>query len=125
LDPEDGAGWSIARLEIAEIEYKRFLTLHLWNRSLPHMLVPTKLIDTFWHQHILDTGAYHRDTTAVFGEYFHHFPYFGMGDDDDKRRFSDAFEATEKLYLFTFGVPMVGRRTQPVTVNRNCGRNSP
>jgi hypothetical protein len=42
-----------------------------------------KIVDEIWHQHILDTHAYHRDCDAIFGSYLHHFPYFGMRGDAD------------------------------------------
>ena len=35
-------------------------------------------MDAFWHQHILDTVAYQRDTVQIFGYFLHHFPYFGI-----------------------------------------------
>lgn len=35
---------------------------------------PTKLVDTFWHMHILDTIRYTADCIALYGEYLHHIP---------------------------------------------------
>jgi hypothetical protein len=75
-DTEEGKGWSIEVCEDVEIEYKRFLAL---KRKYPENdIVPHRNIDTFWHQHILDTQKYQDDCTNLFGYFVHHFPYFGM-----------------------------------------------
>jgi len=95
--------WSSERLLVGELEYKRFLTLHLWNRHLPFPLVPTVLIDGMWHAHILDTRAYVADTTKLFGSYLHHFPYLGFLDPDSIRLKQEAFLKFCTLYEWTFG----------------------
>jgi len=97
------SGWTEQRANLAEVEYKRFLSLHLWNRSLPYPLVPTVLIDTLWHAHILDTRAYVDDTSRLFGSYLHHFPYLGFLDEESKRLKQEAFEKFCALYEWTFG----------------------
>src|SRR3954471_4348768 len=75
-DPEEGHGFAASELDLREQEYRRFLALHL---AYPEMdVVPCKLVDGIWHQHILDTNAYARDCEAIFGRFLHHFPYFGM-----------------------------------------------
>lgn len=104
-ETDEGAGWTIEQCESAEIEYKRFLHL---NMMFPkHAIVPNKIMDTVWHYHILDTRAYCKDSDRVFGGYFHHFPYFGMRGEDDKRNLESSFEITKGLYLQTFKEPMV------------------
>ena len=105
-DPDEGAGWSTAQCEDAEVEYKRYLTLC---RQYPHprfSIVPNKVMDTMWHYHILDTRAYCRDSERVFGGYFHHFPYFGMRGDEDERNLASAFESTKGFYEKSFGERM-------------------
>lgn len=99
-DPTEGKGWTKEQCDDAEIEYKRFLTLNL---LYPQSIVPTIIMDTFWHYHILDTRAYHRDSQKVFGEYFHHFPYFGMRGEEDRKNLDASFEETKNLYEKTFG----------------------
>ena len=49
--------------ELAEREYRRYLTLKKLYPGIE--LVPNKLLDEFWHAHILDTVAYHADCKAV------------------------------------------------------------
>jgi hypothetical protein len=63
-------------------------------------------MDAVWHQHILDTRDYHVDSQAVFGEYFHHYPYFGMNGPQDAQNLLNAFAETKALYARTFGEPM-------------------
>ncbi len=35
---------------------------------------PSKVVDIFWHTHILFTQKYFQDCDAVFGHYLHHEP---------------------------------------------------
>jgi hypothetical protein len=100
MEKED---WPVAQVTVAELEYKRFLSLRLWNQHLPHPLVPTVLVDGLWHTHILDTNAYVADSTRIFGSYLHHSPYLGFGSEANARLKQLAFEKTCALYEWTFG----------------------
>jgi len=92
---------SVENANMAELEYRRFLTL---KRLYPSVeLVPNKLVDAFWHAHILDTKAYQRDCDNVFGYFMHHFPYFGIYGEDDQKQLGTAFEETKNLYALHFG----------------------
>jgi len=102
-DPEEGRGYSETDLDLREGEYRKFLALHLANPGMD--IVPCKLVDEFWHQHILDTRAYHDDCHAIFGEYLHHFPYFGMRGEEDARALQDAYVDTLDRYRAAFGEP--------------------
>ena len=103
-DPEEGEGWTSEQCESAELEYKRYLHLCLkYGRGV----VPNKIMDKFWHYHILDTEAYHRDCEAIFGHYLHHFPYFGMRGEKDAENLEKSFYKTTDWYLETFGESMV------------------
>jgi len=102
-DVEEGEGMTADELDLAEQEYRRFLALH-W--AFPEAdIVPCKLVDEVWHQHILDTQAYHADCDVIFGDYLHHFPYFGMRGDDDVRALGDAYRETLTMYRDAFGEP--------------------
>lgn len=87
-------------LATAEREYRRFLCLvgMFPNKNL----VPTKLVDEFWHQHILDTKAYREDCQEVFGVFIEHFPYFGIHGKQDAINLDTAFEETKDLYRKVF-----------------------
>lgn len=102
---DEGEGWTKEQCEDAEVEYKRFLQLNLLNPKAA--IVPTDIIDTMWHYHILDTRAYHRDSGNIFGGYFHHFPYFGLRGVEDKQNLENAFKRTLSIYEETFGEPML------------------
>lgn len=97
---EEGKGWSQEKVEASESEYRRYLTLILNNPSVS--IVPSKLMDDFWHMHILDTKAYREDCLKVFGKFIDHYPYFGIYGNDDKRDLLISFEATKRLYYDTF-----------------------
>lgn len=97
---EEGEGWSIEQCESAEIEYKRFL--HMCQKYGPG-IVPNRIMDVFWHYHILDTRAYHKDCETVFGHYMHHYPYFGMRGEQDEKALENAWQLTKDRYLETFG----------------------
>jgi hypothetical protein len=59
-DPEDGCGLSGAQIDVMGAEYRKFLALQL---AYPDAeIVPCKLADDMWHQHILDTTAYREDS---------------------------------------------------------------
>src|SRR5688572_10626666 len=71
LDEEEGPGWSEGRTSSVEERYRRYLCMLFLDPE--GSIVPTKDIDLFWHQHILDTRAYARDCERVFGYFVHHF----------------------------------------------------
>jgi len=105
-DKEEGLGWTAEKCNEAELEYKRFLAL---KRTYPEKdIVPNKMVDMFWHQHILDTKKYAEDCKIIFGYFMHHFPYFGMRDERDMQNLIDSFEETKKLYGFHFEQDYVG-----------------
>ena len=98
---EDGPSWSLVKTEVLEIWYRRFL--YLSSIYSDKVIVPSKEIDIFWHTHILDTQKYMSDCENLFGKYIHHFPYFGMRGEKDRRNLEKAFSETEKLFLLHFG----------------------
>lgn len=99
LPSPEGNGWSQQATDVAEEWYRRFLILHVKYPNECH--VPNEPIDEFWHKHILDTRKYAKDCDDVFGEFLHHFPYFGLRGDADKR--DAAFEQTNLYYRIEFG----------------------
>lgn len=101
MDEEEGQGWNQEYAAFVEVRYRRYLCMLCMN---PHeSLVPTKDIDLFWHQHILDTRAYFNDCLRVFGFFVHHFPYFGMRGEEDAKDLSLSFENTKAYYKSLFG----------------------
>ena len=95
----EGKGWTEQTADEAEKWYRRFLEVCLRFPQFP--AVPNRLIDDFWHQHILDTQAYAADCQEIFGEFMHHYPYFGLNGDASER--DSAFEQTDNIYKDLFG----------------------
>ena len=98
-----GSAWSEDKTKQAEALYKGYLALLLAYRSQAVVLAPPQLADEFWHQHILDTRKYFRDCERLFGQYLHHFPYFGMRSEKDEKELNVSGELTHKLLRKHFG----------------------
>ncbi|MEI6750731.1 MAG: glycine-rich domain-containing protein-like [Bacteroidota bacterium] len=98
-DQNEGQAWTERQSDEAELEYKRWLTLV---KRHGKGMIPTKAIDIIWHQHILDTRAYITDCDKVFGGYMHHYPYFGMRDEQEAKDLENAFRKTQALYQDAF-----------------------
>jgi hypothetical protein len=95
------AEMAAAEWDMAELEYRRFLTLKRFYPSVA--LVPSKTVDAIWHAHILDTRAYREDCQQVFGRFIDHYPYFGIYGQDDYQELKSAFAQTVALYEKNFG----------------------
>jgi hypothetical protein len=94
--------WTSEFCEEVESLYRKFLALNARYRD--RKICPTGPIDAFWHSHILDTRAYARDCDLVFGEYLHHFPYFGMRGPEDHAALEKAFHESVELFILHFGL---------------------
>jgi hypothetical protein len=104
-EPREGAGWDPAHSREAERKYRRFLALHVMFPG--ECLVPfDRATDEFWHAHIVDTRAYERDCTYLFGELLHHNPYFGMASPSEEEDLHAAFQQTSLLYELAFREPL-------------------
>ena len=101
MDEDEGQGWENDYTDYVEQRYKRYLCMLSITKNFP--IVPTGDIDLFWHQHILDTRAYAKDCDHNFGEFLHHFPYFGMRSEQDAQDLLDSFEKTKIFYAQLFG----------------------
>jgi hypothetical protein len=96
-----GEGWSLERANAVESEYRRFLYLM---KIFPNeQTAPLVDVDTFWHYHILDTMKYAVDCEQAFGYFLHHYPYVGMGAEEDDQERLDAGARMQALYEATFG----------------------
>ena len=103
MDKEEGENWTADQCERIELEYRRYLSL---SRRYPDKpIVPSRLVDTFWHFHILDTLAYVDDCGKAFGYFLHHYPYFGMRGEKDAQALGTAYDETLELYKSHFGPP--------------------
>lgn len=103
---ENSVKWTSESVAHAEHLYRRFLVLHAVFPS--EDLVPTKLVDEYWHQHILDTKKYTQDCDFLFGEFLHHDPYFGINGENDRLMNQKAFAWTQSLWETVFGEALLG-----------------
>src|SRR5260370_24134095 len=107
-------GWTHEFCEEVEPLYRKFLALNA--RYPDEKICPTGPIYAFWHAHILDTRAYARNCELIFGNYLHHFPYFGMRGPDDRARLEKAFRESVEMFIVHFGIdPTAGD-----TLARSC-----
>lgn len=90
IDSEEGYGWSLELAQQIAEQYRKYLTLCLDYAN--KAIVPAKIIDDFWHLHILDTQKYAEDCQVIFGYFLHHFPYFGMRGEEDAKNLSNSWE---------------------------------
>lgn len=96
-----GEGWSRAKVDAMDIEYRRFLYLMV---AFPEeQSAPTVDVDTFWHYHILDTMKYAADCEQAFGYFMHHYPYLGLEGDAEADAEARGAERMRALYEATFG----------------------
>ena len=106
-----GEGWSLEKANAVEKEYRRFLCLM---KLYPDEdTAPLVDVDTFWHYHILDTMKYAADCEKAFGYFLHHYPYVGMGDEDDQQFRLDSGDRMRELYEATFGDAYPGALAAP------------
>lgn len=117
LVEEDGLTQELC--DEADALYRRFLALNL--RYPDRKICPTAPIDRFWHAHILDTEAYARDCTALFGRYLHHFPYFGLRGPEDRADLERTFTESIDLFIRHFGIdPTAGDTRARSCRPQNC-----
>lgn len=95
------AGWTIDRADAAERDYKRYMAITAALSG--QQLVPNGDIDRFWHEHILDTRRYAKDCFELFGEFLHHYPYFGMRGEVDNRNWVKTAQESNDLWNREFG----------------------
>lgn len=102
---QSGEGWSAARADAIEVEYRRFLCL--LQMYPQEAIAPLVDVDIFWHYHILDTRKYAADCQQAFGHFVHHNPHIGLGEDNaaDHQAFGARMHA---LYQATFGEACMG-----------------
>jgi len=110
--------WSSESLAMIVPLYKQWLILQACYKT--YSIAPSTIIDEFWHMHILDTRKYMEDCQLVFGEYLHHFPYFGLRSEQDEKELNEGFELTKKLYKHHFNVESLTDNAKEA----GCGRCS-
>ena len=86
----------------AEELYKQYLALRAKH---PHAnIIPPKLADHMWHEHILSSRQYMEDCNNIFGDYLHHNQV------EDKDLLDEGWENSKNLYQQEFGVDLISRQ---------------
>lgn len=125
LASSEGENWSPEQIAKVEKAYRMFLALTV---AYPDALVaPSKLVDTMWHHHILDTKKYQEDCEKFLGGFLHHFPYFGMRGTEDKEDLQAAGHTTSELYMREFGFDVTTLKSDaalcgPENCDPSCSR---
>lgn len=101
VEKDDGPRWAVAKALRAEKQYRQFLYIHATNPEI--CVVPSKLVDEFWHQHMLDSFKYAEDCNSALGHFLHHFPYLGTGGATDRELLRQSYLATTDLTAKVFG----------------------
>lgn len=99
-------GWNENKINHAIKLYKEWLVLQVLYENLS--FAPSELVDEFWHVHILDTRKYMNDCNLIKGEFIHHYPYFGLTEQENEVILESGFELTKKLYQHHFGHSELG-----------------
>lgn len=111
MHPRAGLGWSAARTQAAESDYREFLTIaKLFPQETP---APTADVDSFWHFHILDTMKYAVDCSNAFGYFLDHKPDVEFEEEDgfeDKDGQDMRTHAYCSLTTFKSGKTALGRQ---------------
>jgi hypothetical protein len=110
LQYDDPDYWTDERIVEAEAAYRRFLALNLLYPK--ETLAVNRILDDYWHNHILDTRKYAEDCELLFGSLLHHYPYFGLPGEEDEGENVAAFAVTQRIWEEAFGTPIVGE-TKP------------
>lgn len=116
-----GGAWDLGRAEAAVQNYKRYMAV---TKALGGVqLVPNGDIDEVWHMHILDTRAYMNDCQQLFGEYLHHYPYFGMLGEENQRQWLEVQTESSALWYELFGEALYGIDQSPQKCPQACPCN--
>lgn len=106
-------GISKAEAEVAEDLYRKFLTLKFLHPE--QTIVPTRLVDEVWHNHVLFTRQYMADCELLFGKYMHHEPTADAS-------LVENFARTSALYEYEFGLNLGRTISQPIHASMGgCG----
>lgn len=83
--------------ERVEGEFRKFAALCVAHPE--GGLSPSRLVDTYWHEFVLDTARYRDFCQHAYGAFMDHVP------DDAGAGMAVQFEATKALYTQRFGPP--------------------
>ena len=102
LAGELGLVWEPEDADFAITQYRQYL--YILRKYPEKNCSPSLAMDAVWHNHILDTRKYVLDCQIIFGEYLHHYPYFGSRGENDRAELFKAFDNTKRVFKAEFNV---------------------
>ncbi len=93
---QEEVGLSDSDAKRAEELYRQYLTL--CHKYPDIKVVPPKLADKVWHEHITNTRKYAADCNDLFGQFIHHQP--------SRNSMEAEFEQTKELYQKEFSIDL-------------------
>lgn len=100
-------GWSAARADAVELEYRRFL--YLIKLHPDEALAPLADVDQFWHCHIGDSRKYASDCQRVFGRLIHHHAHLDAQSAEAEQALQVALTRARDQYEQVFGKAPAGQ----------------
>ncbi|MDD9920065.1 MAG: hypothetical protein OXR68_05530 [Alphaproteobacteria bacterium] len=97
--------------------YKKFL--YLRKVYVGESLVPPRLVDEAWHEHILFTRNYTAICEDLYGSYMHHTPQPIRPTLEQMRGHSAGWERTKELFQQEFGIDLENSRVDGMRVAAN------
>jgi len=116
-EPSYGS-WTEKRALKAVEDYKRYLAI---TKTLNgYQLVPNGDLDEVWHLHLLDTRRYVDDCYTLFGGFLHHYPYYGMLDEENKQNWLDNQEFSSDLWNKLFSETLYSESSEAMKCPQAC-----
>ncbi len=103
-------GWDSAVIDDIEKDYIKFMALNktIIDFNQNFKIIPNRFIDEFWHAHILDTEKYAKDCQQVFEQYLHHYPYYGMKNEEDRKDWLENAYICQEIWEICYGEKLYG-----------------
>ena len=118
LQESNNKGWSESRALKAVEDYKRYLAL---TKALDgFQLVPNGDLDEIWHLHLLDTRRYVEDCHTLFGGFLHHYPYYGMLDEENKKDWLENQDFSSALWEKLFSEKLYSTSSEAMKCPQAC-----
>ena len=117
----DSEKWSSDRALKAVEDYKKYLAV---TKALNgYQLVPNAEIDEIWHFHLTDTRRYIKDCHELFGGFLHHYPFYGMLNDENKSDWLDNQRYSDDFWFNAFGEKLYSKSNQGQKCPQACPCN--
>jgi len=118
LQESNNKGWSEVRALKAVEDYKKYLAITKGLNG--YQLVPNGDLDEVWHLHLLDTRRYIKDCFVLFGGFLHHYPYYGMLNEENKKDWLKNQEFSSVLWKELFSEVLYSENSEAMKCPQAC-----